>query len=119
MNDKHETLVRFGFLFFFFLIGFVKDPTNLIDLHVSQDVGCGVGGPLREIVRLSGARVTGINNNAYQIERCKAYSKKLGIESKTYFIKVNYEKRNTIFLHFKFQVNFNYLFIGGLHRYST
>jgi len=66
-------------------------------LRAFQDVGCGVGGPLREIVRLSGAHVTGINNNAYQIERCKAYSKKLGIESKTYFIKVNYEKEYYLF----------------------
>jgi sterol 24-C-methyltransferase len=33
------------------------------------DVGCGVGGPMRTIARFSGAHVTGINNNAYQIER--------------------------------------------------
>ncbi|CAG8591901.1 5840_t:CDS:2 [Paraglomus occultum] len=51
------------------------------------DVGCGVGGPLREIVRLSGAHVTGLNNNAYQIERCKTYSKKFGLESMTDFVK--------------------------------
>jgi len=57
------------------------------DKHKTLDVGCGVGGPLREIVRLSGAHVTGINNNAYQIERCKAYSRNLGIESRTDFVK--------------------------------
>jgi sterol 24-C-methyltransferase len=42
------------------------------------DVGCGVGGPLREIAMFSGATVTGLNNNEYQvrldtaklIERC-------------------------------------------------
>ncbi|CAI2174969.1 19638_t:CDS:2 [Funneliformis geosporum] len=62
------------------------------DKHKTLDVGCGVGGPLREIVRLSGAHVTGINNNAYQIERCKAYSKKLGIENKTNFIKGDFTK---------------------------
>jgi sterol 24-C-methyltransferase len=33
------------------------------------DVGCGVGGPMREIARFSGASIVGINNNAYQIER--------------------------------------------------
>eukprot|EP00850_Spirogloea_muscicola_P013196 SM000088S23737 [mRNA] locus=s88:335094:337758:- [translate_table: standard] len=33
------------------------------------DVGCGVGGPLREIALFSGASVTGLNNNAYQISR--------------------------------------------------
>ncbi|CAO3589498.1 unnamed protein product [Absidia cylindrospora] len=52
------------------------------------DVGCGVGGPLREIVKASGgAHVTGINNNAYQIERCLAYSKKFGLGAKTDFVK--------------------------------
>ncbi|CAG8652687.1 16789_t:CDS:2 [Dentiscutata heterogama] len=51
------------------------------------DVGCGVGGPLREIVRLSGAHVTGLNNNGYQIERCKAYAKKLGLENKSDYVK--------------------------------
>ena len=33
------------------------------------DLGCGVGGPMREIARFSGCNVVGINNNAYQIER--------------------------------------------------
>ncbi|KAI8098914.1 S-adenosyl-L-methionine-dependent methyltransferase [Halteromyces radiatus] len=52
------------------------------------DVGCGVGGPLREIVKSSGgAHVTGINNNAYQIERCLAYSKRYGLSARTDFIK--------------------------------
>ncbi|KAI8337451.1 S-adenosyl-L-methionine-dependent methyltransferase [Chlamydoabsidia padenii] len=57
------------------------------NMHV-LDVGCGVGGPLREIVKASGgAHVTGINNNAYQIERCLAYSTKYGLSSHTDFIK--------------------------------
>ena len=30
------------------------------------DVGCGVGGPAREIATFSGCHVTGLNNNAYQ-----------------------------------------------------
>jgi hypothetical protein len=36
------------------------------------DVGCGVGGPLRNIARFTRARVTGINNNAYQVWRAAA-----------------------------------------------
>ncbi|KAJ7976779.1 Methyltransferase [Quillaja saponaria] len=35
------------------------------------DVGCGIGGPLREIARFSGASVIGLNNNEYQITRGK------------------------------------------------
>ncbi|KAK1306762.1 Cycloartenol-C-24-methyltransferase 1 [Acorus calamus] len=35
------------------------------------DVGCGIGGPLREIARFSSTSVTGLNNNDYQISRGK------------------------------------------------
>ena len=66
-----------------------QHKSKIFFLYVLQDVGCGVGGPMREIVRLSGAHVTGINNNAYQIERCKTYSKKFGLESMTDFVKVS------------------------------
>jgi sterol 24-C-methyltransferase len=38
------------------------------------DVGCGVGGPMREIARFSKARVTGINNNGYQVGKARAYN---------------------------------------------
>ncbi|XP_039118675.1 cycloartenol-C-24-methyltransferase 1-like isoform X2 [Dioscorea cayenensis subsp. rotundata] len=33
------------------------------------DVGCGIGGPLREIARFSSTSITGLNNNEYQISR--------------------------------------------------
>ncbi len=33
------------------------------------DVGCGVGGPMRNIARMSGCSVVGINNNTYQVTR--------------------------------------------------
>ncbi|KAI7852227.1 S-adenosyl-L-methionine-dependent methyltransferase [Circinella umbellata] len=57
------------------------------------DVGCGVGGPLREVVKSSGyAHVTGINNNAYQLERCVAYSQKYGLSDYTDFIKGDFTK---------------------------
>ena len=38
------------------------------------DVGCGVGGPAREMCRFIGAKITGINSNQYQISRAQAYS---------------------------------------------
>lgn len=47
-----------------------------------------IGGPLREVVKASqGAHVTGINNNAYQLERCQAYSVKYGLTPYTSFVK--------------------------------
>ena len=43
------------------------------------DMGCGVGGPMREIAGFSGANVVGINNNAYQVARGTAKNAKLGL----------------------------------------
>jgi sterol 24-C-methyltransferase len=52
------------------------------------DVGCGVGGPAREIAHFTGAHVTGLNNNAYQVERAKHYASKELLQDQTEFIKV-------------------------------
>ena len=38
------------------------------------DVGCGVGWPMGNLARHSGASFVGINNNAYQIERAKLHT---------------------------------------------
>ena len=38
---------------------------------VVADLGCGVGGPLLEIARVSGAKIVGVNSNAYQLERAR------------------------------------------------
>jgi len=46
------------------------------------DVGCGVGGPGREMIKFTGANVLGLNNNDYQIERSLRYAKKEGIAEK-------------------------------------
>ena len=46
---------------------------------VVADVGCGVAGPLMEIARYSGAKIIGLNDNAYQIERAWRYVEKAGV----------------------------------------
>ncbi|OMH80093.1 Sterol 24-C-methyltransferase [Zancudomyces culisetae] len=51
------------------------------------DVGCGVGGPARQCVKLTGAHVTGINNNDYQLEKATKNSAKLGLSENTKFVK--------------------------------
>lgn len=38
-----------------------------------------MGGPLREIALFSGACVTGINNNEYQVSKATAYNCKVGL----------------------------------------
>ncbi|KAJ3336125.1 Delta(24)-sterol C-methyltransferase [Gonapodya sp. JEL0774] len=54
------------------------------------DVGCGVGGPMREIAKFTGASIVGLNNNAYQVQRCGYYGKKYGLEKITSAVKGNF-----------------------------
>ena len=52
------------------------------------DLGCGVGGPMGNLARSSGAEFVGINNNAYQIERAKLHTR--GVQSLCSFILGDY-----------------------------
>ena len=47
------------------------------------DVGCGIGGPMREIVKVTGAHVVGLNISAYQLKKCEQYNRKAGIADRT------------------------------------
>ena len=47
---------------------------------VVADLGCGVGGPLREIARFSGPRIVGVNANAYQLERARKLTAEAGLD---------------------------------------
>ena len=38
---------------------------------IVADLGCGVGGPLLEIARFSGASIVGVNSNAHQLGRAR------------------------------------------------
>lgn len=54
------------------------------------DVGCGVGGPMRAIVRFSGAHVVGLNNNAYQIKRGASHNEKAGLSERCSFLETDF-----------------------------
>lgn len=54
------------------------------------DVGCGVGGPMRHIASHTGARVLGVNNNAYQIERGEKHNAKAGLSHQCGFLKADF-----------------------------
>ncbi|XP_065197981.1 uncharacterized protein LOC135829505 [Sycon ciliatum] len=45
------------------------------------DVGCGVGGPAREIAELSGTSIVGLNINKYQVDRATRVTKEKGLDS--------------------------------------
>jgi sterol 24-C-methyltransferase len=43
------------------------------------DIGCGIGGPMRNIARFTNATITGLNLNAYQVKRANELNKKAGL----------------------------------------
>ena len=50
------------------------------------DIGCGIGGPLATIARATGASITGLNNNAYQIARGERMLRRAGLEGSCRFL---------------------------------
>ncbi|XWS77394.1 hypothetical protein CRYUN_Cryun01aG0257800 [Craigia yunnanensis] len=60
--------------------------------HKVLDVGCGIGGPLREIARFSSTSVMGLNNNEYQIARGKELNRIAGVDKTCNFVKADFMK---------------------------
>ncbi|XP_043692318.1 cycloartenol-C-24-methyltransferase-like [Telopea speciosissima] len=56
------------------------------------DVGCGIGGPLREISRFSSTAVTGLNNNEFQISRGQELNRITGVDKTCEFVKADFMK---------------------------
>ncbi|SPO26663.1 probable delta(24)-sterol c-methyltransferase (erg6) [Ustilago trichophora] len=56
------------------------------------DVGCGVGGPAREIARFADVNIVGLNNNEYQIQRARKYTEKAGLSAQVEFVKGDFMK---------------------------
>jgi sterol 24-C-methyltransferase len=54
------------------------------------DLGCGIGGPMRNIARFTGASITGVNINAYQIGRGIARAPEPGLGSRLAFLKADF-----------------------------
>ncbi|KAF4835809.1 Sterol 24-C-methyltransferase [Colletotrichum tropicale] len=54
------------------------------------DVGCGVGGPAREIAKFTGAYITGLNINEYQVERATRYAKKERMDKNVQFVQADF-----------------------------
>ena len=50
------------------------------------DVGCGIGGPMRNVVREAGVRVVGVNSSEIQLEKAKSLNAEAGLESKVDYV---------------------------------
>ncbi|KAG6885415.1 hypothetical protein C0993_001931 [Termitomyces sp. T159_Od127] len=56
------------------------------------DVGCGIGGPAREIAQFSDSNIVGLNNNDFQIHRARKFTAKAGLEKQVTFVKGDFMK---------------------------
>ena len=56
------------------------------------EFGCGIGGPLVNIARATGARITGINFNSHQIRRGEDRVRRAGLEGSCAFLYADYMK---------------------------
>lgn len=56
------------------------------------DVGCGVGGPARQIATFSDVNIMGVNNNAYQVGKARRYTQQMGLEDQVKFVKGDFMK---------------------------
>ena len=53
---------------------------DLRDGMTVVDVGCGIGGPMRRVVREAGVRVVGVNNNEIQLDRARSLTAEAGLD---------------------------------------
>ena len=74
----------------------LKPGMNVLDL------GCGVGGPMRNIVKGTGGKVTGITINEYQVGRCETLNKAAKLEHLTEIIQGNFMDLTKVFKDRKF-----------------
>lgn len=66
---------------------YLAHQAGIQDGDLVLDVGCGVGGPAREIARFTNCNVIGLNNNDYQINKANYYAKKFGLQDQMRFVK--------------------------------
>jgi len=65
---------------------FLADKMGLMSGMRILDAGCGIGGPMMELARYSGANFVGLNNNQYQIKRANQRVQDQGVSSLCNFV---------------------------------
>ena len=60
---------------------YISDRLGLQPGMLVLDVGCGVGGPMREIARYSGARIDGVNIVPEEVEMTRRYNEEAGLSA--------------------------------------
>ncbi len=54
------------------------------------DIGCGIGGPAREMACCTGAHITGVSNSAWHVERGNQLSKEAGLQDQVHLVRANF-----------------------------
>lgn len=68
----------------------LADALKLRPNMLVADLGCGIGGPLLEIAGYTGARIIGVNCNAYQLERARRYTEEAGLTDLVDFMECDF-----------------------------
>ncbi len=68
----------------------IADALDLRHGMTVADLGCGVGGPLLHIAAYTGAKIVGINCNAYQLEQARQYANEAGIANQVDFLECDF-----------------------------
>ena len=79
------------------------------------DVGCGVGGPAREIARFADVNIVGLNNNDFQIGRARRYTRDADLEDQVKFVKGDFMKLAEQFGENSFDAGV-YLYRSSIHQ---
>ncbi|CBH15756.1 Sterol methyltransferase, putative [Trypanosoma equiperdum] len=83
MNETfYESLARYEY---FLAYHAQFKPTDTV-----LDVGCGIGGPARNMVRFTSCNVMGVNNNEYQINRARQHDSRYGMSGKINYTKTDF-----------------------------
>ena len=72
------------------------DKLDLREGMTVVDVGCGVGGPMRRVVREGGVRVVGVNNNDLQLEKARTLNAEAGIDHMVDFVACSFMDMSAI-----------------------
>ena len=68
----------------------LADALDLRHGMTVADLGCGVGGPLLQIAAYTGAKIVGVNCNAYQLERARRYANEAGLANQVDFLECDF-----------------------------
>ena len=64
----------------------MMDKLHLDSTMKVLDIGCGIGGPMRHVARVTGAHVLGVNINEHQIKVGHALNRRANLEHRTDFV---------------------------------